>query len=65
MYGKKLIIISEERKICFDSEDNCVKFRNRKQFDTIFEVLIKMVHLCKDAIYNAEEWGKKTCREGA
>jgi hypothetical protein len=54
-------IDSEKRMICFGGNDNCIKFRTKKQFDVVFEVVMRMVEYCKNCMHEVEEITKKTC----
>ncbi|MCI4407687.1 MAG: hypothetical protein JHC26_01255 [Thermofilum sp.] len=62
MCGRTIYIYHGKRMICFD--DDCVKYRTRKQFDIAYEMLVKMIDCCKDYEYKVIDVMKKACKEG-
>jgi len=59
--SKSVRIDSRKRVVCFGSDDNCMKFKTKRQFDVVFEVVMRMVEYCKNCMYETEEVAKKTC----
>jgi uncharacterized protein YybS (DUF2232 family) len=53
-----------KRMICFGSNDDCMKFRTKKEFEAVFEVVMKMVEYCKNCMHEVEEMAKRAGREG-
>jgi hypothetical protein len=56
--SKSIYIDDRARKICFGDENNCMKFRTKRQF----EVVMRMVEYCKNCMYEVEESAKKACK---
>jgi isopropylmalate/homocitrate/citramalate synthase len=49
--------------ICFGSDDNCITVKTKKQFEIVFEVIMKTVEYCKNCMYEVEEMAKKVYKE--
>ena len=46
--GNGLSIDRKSRKICFNGID-CVKYRTKKQFELVLEVVMKILEYCKES----------------
>jgi len=62
--SKPLRIDSRKKMICFGSDDNCITVKTKKQFEIVFEVIMKTVEYCKNCMYEVEEMAKKVYKEG-